>query len=146
MVEIHSYAGKIGIKLEALRTFNPAQFINSPSRWLFFALRLKTSNDRVIYEPGILGPANYLLGNDFRSWYHSWQTQVTKRMSRGFTVLGSYTLAKSIDSSSTNNLGATVSDPFDLHTERGRSSWDRLTTPLSPSWLWTLPIRFPNKR
>ena len=50
----------------------------------------------------------------FAATYHSWQTQVTKRMSRGFTVLGSYTLGKSIDSSSTNNLGATVSNPFDL--------------------------------
>jgi hypothetical protein len=98
----------------------------------------------VIYEPGILGPANYILGNDFRSWYHSWQTQVTKRMSHGFTVLGSYTLAKSIDSSSTNNLGGTVSNPFDLHTERGRSQWDRRHAFVA-SWLWNLPVRFSNK-
>jgi hypothetical protein len=65
-------------------------------------------------------------------------------MSRGFTVLGSYTLAKSIDSSSTNNLGGSVSNPFALHTERGRSSWDRRHAFVA-SWLWNLPVRFSNK-
>jgi hypothetical protein len=65
-------------------------------------------------------------------------------MSHGFTVLGSYTLGKSIDSSSTNNLGATVSDPFDLHTERGRSTWDRRHAFVA-SWLWALPVRFSSK-
>ena len=99
---------------------------------------------RRIVRPPRLRHGSWTLGNDFRSWYHSWQTQVTKRMSHGFTVLGSYTLAKSIDSSSTNNLGATVSNPFDLHTERGRSQWDRRHAFVA-SWLWTLPVRFPNK-
>lgn len=70
--------------------------------------------------------------------------RVTKRMSHGFTVLSSYTLAKSIDSSSTNNLGGTVSDPFDLHTERGRSKWDRRDVVVA-SWLWNKPLRFSNK-
>jgi hypothetical protein len=65
-------------------------------------------------------------------------------MSSGFTVLASYTLAKSLDSSSTNNLGATVSNPFDLHTERGRSSWDRRHAFVA-SWLWNLPVRFASK-
>ena len=141
MVE-STYAGKIGIKIEALRTFNPARFINSPLDGS--APSAQNVNDRVLYEPGILGPANYILGNDFRSWYHSWQTQVTKRMSHGFTVLGSYTLAKSIDSSSTNNLGGSVSNPFDLHTERGRSQWDRRHAFVA-SWLWNLPVRFSDK-
>src|SRR5579872_1501329 len=141
MVE-STYAGKIGIKIEALRPINPAQFINSPVTGA--APSAQNVNDRVLYEPGILGPQIYSLGNDFRSSYHSWQTQVTKRMSHGFTVLGSYTLAKSIDSSSTNNLGATVSDPFDLRTERGRSTWDRRHAFVA-SWLWNLPVHFSNK-
>ena len=65
-------------------------------------------------------------------------------MSRGFTVLASYSLAKSLDSSSTNNLGATVSNPFDLSTERGRSSWDRRHAFVA-SWLWNLPVHFNSK-
>jgi hypothetical protein len=137
-----TYAGKIGIKIEALRPINPAAFVKSPVTGA--APTAQNVNDRVLYEPGILGPQIYSLGNDFRSTYHSWQTQVTKRMSHGFTVLASYTLAKSLDSSSTNNLGATVSNPFDLHTERGRSSWDRRHAFVA-SWLWNLPVRFASR-
>jgi len=141
MVE-STYAGKIGIKIEALRPINPAAFVPSPITGA--APSAQNVNDRVLYAPGILGPQIYSLGSDFRSTYHSWQTQVTKRMSRGFTVLASYTLAKSLDSSSTNNLGATVSDPFDLSTERGRSTWDRRHAFVA-SWLWNMPVHFANK-
>ena len=114
-----AYAGKIGTKIEALRPYNPARFGNSPVTGA--PASEENVNDRVIFEPGILGPQGYLLGNDFRSWYHSFQLQITKRFSHDFSVLGSYTLAKSIDSSSTNNLGGTVANPFDLRQERGRS-------------------------
>ncbi|MEW5974973.1 MAG: TonB-dependent receptor [Acidobacteriota bacterium] len=140
MVEA-AYAGKIGIKIEALRTYNPAQFINSPVDGS--PPSDQNINDRVIFEPGILSPNGFLLGNDFRSWYHSFQTQVTKRFSSGLSVLGSYTLSKSIDSSSTDNLGATVFNPFDLRQERGRSDWDRRHAFVA-SWLWSPPIRFEN--
>ena len=136
-----AYAGKIGIKIEALRTYNPAKFEPDPITGA--AASLQNVNDRVIFEPGILGAQSYLLGNDFRSWYHSFQTQLTKRFSKGLTVVGSYTLAKSIDSSSTDNLGATVSDPFNLKSERGRSDWDRRHAFVA-SWLWELPFKFNN--
>ncbi len=137
-----AYAGKIGIKIEALRTYNPARFINSPVDGS--PPSPSNYNDRVIFEPGILSPQGYLLGNDFRSWYHSFQTQVTKRYSKGLSILGSYTLSKSIDSSSTDNLGGTVADPFDLRQERGRSDWDRRHI-FTASWLYTPPIQFKSK-
>jgi hypothetical protein len=129
-----SYAGKIGTKIEALRTFNPAKFENDPVTGA--PASESNVNDRVIYEPGILGPQEYLLGNDFRSWYHSLQVQVTKRFSQNLSVVGSYTLAKSIDSSSTDNLGAQVADPFNLRQERGRSDWDRRNS-FVVSWLYS---------
>jgi len=137
-----AYAGKIGIKLPAMRTYNPAQFINSPVDGS--PPSDQNYNDRVIFEPGILGPAAYMLGNDFRSWYHSFQVQANKRFSRGWSVLGSYTLGKSIDSSSTDNLGGTVANPFDLSQERGRSDWDRRHAFVA-SWLWTPPVKFSSK-
>lgn len=135
------YIGKIGTKIEALRTYNPARFIPGTNYNAGTGLESTLStpdniNDRVIYEPGILSPQGFLLGNDFRSWYHGWSTQVTKRMSHGLEVVASYTLSKSIDSSSTDNLGATVSDPFNLRTERGRSDWDRLHAFVA-SWVWS---------
>ena len=138
MVEA-AYAGKIGIKLPALRTYNPARYVNSPVDGS--PPSDQNINDRVIFEPGILSPNGFLLGNDFRSWYHSFQAQVTKRFSSGISVLGSYTLAKSIDSSSTDNLGATVANPFDLRQERGRSDWDRRHAAVV-SWLWSPPVNF----
>ncbi len=138
MVET-AYAGKIGTKIEALRTYNPARFINSPVDGS--PPSDQNINDRVIFEPGILGPQGFLLGNDFRSWYHSFQAQVTKRFSSGLSILGAYTLSKSIDSSSTDNLGATVANPFNLRDERGRSDWDRRHAFVA-SWLWSPPIKF----
>ena len=138
MVEA-AYAGKIGAKIEALRPYNPALFINSPRTGL--PPSAQNINDRVMFEPGILGPQGFMLGNDFRSWYHSLQIQVNKRFSKGLSALGSYTLAKSIDSSSTTNLGANVANPFNLKDERGRSSWDRRHA-VSVSWLWSPPFKF----
>lgn len=140
MVEV-AYAGKIGTKIEALRTYNPGQFINSPVDGS--PPSLQNVNDRVIFEPGILGPAAYMLGNDFRSWYHSFQAQVNKRFGHGLSILGSYTLSKSIDSSSTDNLGGTVANPYDLKQERGRSDWDRRHAFVA-SWLWSPHVKFSN--
>ena len=138
MVEA-AYAGKIGIKLPALRTFNPARFINSPVTGA--PPSNQNVNDRVIFEPGILSPSTYLLGNDFRSWYHSFQAQAIQRFTKGLSVSAAYTLAKSIDTSSTSNLGGSVANPFNLRDERGRSSWDRRHAFVA-SWLYTPPLPF----
>jgi len=140
------YIGKIGTKIEALRNYNPGRFIPGTTYDASTGFENTLSNPnningRVLFEPGILSPAGFLLGNDFRSWYHSFQAQVTKRYSRGLSVTGSYTLAKSIDSSSTDNLGATVSNPFNIRTERGRSDWDRRHA-FVVSWVWSPPTKF----
>ena len=80
-----AYAGKIGIKLPALRTYNPARFINSPVDGS--PPSDQNINDRVIFEPGILSPAGFLLGNDFRSWYHSFQVQATHASQKVLSVV-----------------------------------------------------------
>jgi hypothetical protein len=69
------------------------------------------------------------------------QVQVTKRMSRGLSVTGSYTLAKSIDLESENVYQAVYADPFNLHNDRGRSDWDRRHAVVA-SWVWTPPVKF----
>src|SRR2546422_10611708 len=68
---------------------------------------------------------------------------MTKRFSRGLSIQGAYTLSKSIDTSSTITLGATVANPFNLRDERGRSSWDRRHAVVA-SWLWTPPVHLSN--
>src|SRR5947208_1714476 len=146
MVEA-AYVGKIGTKIEALRTYNPARFIPGivvdPVTHLEKDTVSTTDNinDRVIFEPGILSAEAFLLGNDFRSWYHSFQTQITRRFNNGLSVKAAYTLSKSIDSSSVDCLGACVSNPFNLRTERGRSDWDRRHA-FVVSWLWSPPVKF----
>jgi hypothetical protein len=53
-------------------------------------------------------------------------------------------LAKSIDSSSTDNLGAQVADPFDLHQEKGRSDWDRRNAFVA-SWIYSPSVHLANR-
>ena len=134
-----SYVGKIGTKIEGWRDFNPAHFNNDPVTG--DPPSLNNVNDRVAYEPGILAAGSTIDGNDSRSWYHSMQLQVTKRMSRGLSVTGSYTLAKSIDLESANVYQAVYADPFNLHDDRGRSDWDRRNAAVA-SWVWSPPVRF----
>ena len=87
MVEA-SYVGKIGIKLEGHRHWNPAIYINSPRTGA--APSAQNVNDRVLYPEmrGILTPGSRVLGNDYRVWFHSFQGVVNKRFSKGFTVHG----------------------------------------------------------
>jgi hypothetical protein len=134
-----SYVGKIGAKIEGWRDYNPARFINDPVTGA--PPSLNNANDRVAFEPGILSPHGIMSGNDDRSWYHSLQVQVTKRMSRGLSVTGSYSLAKSIDLESFNVFGGVYADPFNLHNDRGRSDWDRRHAVVA-SWVWSPRLRF----
>ena len=133
------YVGRIGTKIEAYQDFNPAYFEPDP----FTGAPPSATNydDRVKFEPGILPSQVSLDGNNNASWYHSLQVQATKRFSRGFSIIGSYTLAKSIDFASYNVFGNVYADPFRLHDNRGLSNWDRRQAVVA-SYLWSPPIRF----
>ncbi len=63
-----AYIGRFGKKLEGHRHFNPAQFINSPLTGA--APSTQNINDRVLYEPGIIGPTSRVLETIYESWYH----------------------------------------------------------------------------
>ncbi|MGH9327112.1 MAG: carboxypeptidase regulatory-like domain-containing protein, partial [Terriglobia bacterium] len=133
------YVGKIGTHIEAYQDFNPAYFETDP--FTGAPPSANNYNDRVKYEPGILTSQSTLDGTNNRSWYNSLQVQATKRFSKGFSVIGSYTLAKSIDYASYNVFGNVYADPFDLHDNRGRSNWDRRNAVVA-SYLWSPPIKF----
>jgi hypothetical protein len=137
------YVGKIGMKVDGWRNFNPGQPINDPITG--DPPSLNNVNDRTVFEPGILAPSFILLGNDGKSWYHSWQTELTKRFSQGFTLNASYVFSKSIDTlpRSTNVYAYTYPDPFDLRTNRGLSDFDRRHAFVA-SWLWSPGYRFNN--
>jgi hypothetical protein len=133
------YVGKIGTKLEAWRNYNPGRAVNDPVSGE--PPTLNNVNNRVIYEPGILSPQGILLGNDNRSWYHGLQTRFNKRWGHGFSITGSYTFSKSIDTvpHSSSYLSYTYSNPFNLRADRGPSDFDR-THVFVASYLWTIPF------
>lgn len=146
MLEV-SYVGKIGTKLNNLRDFNPAAFTpgttyNATTGVETAVSSLQNVNNRVLFEPGIIAPLSWTLGNDYRSWYHSLQAHLIKRLSHGISVDASYTLSKAEDMCSyICEAGATTSDPFNLRTLRGRSSWDRRHGFVA-SYLWSPPVSF----
>jgi hypothetical protein len=77
------------------------------------------------------------------SIYHSLQTRLQQRFSRGLTALVAYTWGKSIDDAS--NFFSSAGDPnfpqnsYDISAERARSSFD-ISHRLSASYTWDLPI------
>ncbi len=76
------------------------------------------------------------------SVYHSFQASVEKRLSNGFSVLGSYTMSKLIDDTSSAGAGATIGtiqDPTNLKAERTIDPQD-VSQRLVLSGVWSLPI------
>ena len=146
MLEL-GYVGNIGTKLNNLRNFNPARFIPGtvydPGTGTENTISNPSNiNDRALFEPGILTPLSWTLGSDFRSWYHSFQVQMTRRMSKGISVTSSYTLSKTIDQcSAICEACGCVSDPFHLRSIRGRANFDRRHAFVA-SWLWSPPVKF----
>jgi hypothetical protein len=76
--------------------------------------------------------------------YHSLQTQVTKRMSRGFQVPGSYNWGKSIDNSSATLVGDAFGNSipslhwFDTKLSRGLSDFNVAHTAVVNA-IWQIP-------
>jgi hypothetical protein len=139
-----AYVGRFGFKLEGHRHFNPAQYINSPITGA--PPTPQNLSERVLYEPGIIGPTSRVLETRYRSWYHGLETKATKRFSRGFMFSGFYTLSKAVDSLLDSGAGLTagVANPFDLSVMKGRAQYDRRHV-LGFSWMWEQPKKFDNK-
>jgi hypothetical protein len=142
-----AYVGNIGIKLNGLLNFNPAPFIPGTNYNAATGLENTNSNPsndttRAVFEPGIISPSSWDLGNDYRSWYHSLQAQITHRMSHGLSISSSYTLSKAIDMCSAICEGCgCVSNPFNTRSVRGRANFDRRNAFVA-SWLWSPPVKF----
>ncbi|MBI4875924.1 MAG: TonB-dependent receptor [Acidobacteria bacterium] len=129
-----TYIGKMGIKLDGWRNFNPARYGNDPITGA--RPSLQNVNNRVIMAPGILAPNVMWLETSFRSWYHSFQGEVIKRFSRGLSFSAAYTRAKSLDLMSTAVFGRRLDNPFSYGDNKGRSDFDRKHAAVA-SWLWS---------
>jgi hypothetical protein len=133
-----AYIGKTGRKIIAFRPFNAAPFIPGNNAQGQPISTEENAESRAPFLPGIYGTEGIFLDNSFTSAYHSVQIEVDKRFSGGLQFNSSYTLGKSIDSSSTTNLGACLANPFNVRDDRGRSSWDRRHA-FVVSGIWSLP-------
>src|SRR5712692_3322759 len=138
-----SYVGSLAQKLEGHRHWNPAIFENS----LITGARpsAQNVNERVLYPQtlGLLNPQCRVLGNDYRSAYHSAQFRVDKRFNRGFSLLGAYVFSKNIDDVVAPEPGLTpgVNNPLNIKLDKGRGNFDRRHA-VSLSWLWSPGLRF----
>lgn len=120
-----SYVGSRGVAL--LRTRD----INQPVASSQVASGAINPNAARPY-PGFAGISSYETSGN--SIYHSLQTSVTRRFSRGFSVQGSYTWSRTIDNAVTpiNTYAAN-------RTERAASSFDRMHV-LVLSYVYELPF------
>jgi hypothetical protein len=134
-----AYLGKIGTHLDGWWAPNAARYITDPITGE--PPSLQNVNDRVSIAPGIASANVYELATNFRSWYHSFQTQIIKRFSRGMSLSASYSLAKSIDIVHQNIGNWSLSNPFDARANKGRSDFDRRHAFVA-SWLWSPPRKW----
>ena len=122
-----AYVGKIGRKLLMGINTNPALFASG-------ATVANINDRRLIQGFGSL----QTISSQANSTYHAFQLEATKRMSRGFSVQGAYTWAKSLDQASAIALGAAVPNVFNLGSQWGRSDFDARHV-MALSWIWDLP-------
>lgn len=134
-----SYVGNVGSDIQGRIPNNPAQFITDPITGA--PPSEGNVNDRVLYEPGILGPTNVTMRNYGHSTYNALQIQGTKRFGHGATILANYTRAKSLDTDSSNNYNPVIPNPFHILQGYGRDSSDRLNS-FVISWLYNLPFHY----
>jgi hypothetical protein len=136
-----AYIGKLGSKLVGHNYFNAAPYINSPITGQ--PPSLQNVEERVPFSPGIISAQSRVLGNFFRSEYHSLQLRVDRRMARSFSFTGSYALSKNLTNQPENTTGliSNIPNPFDLDSLWGPSLLDRRHV-LAASWVWTPSVAF----
>jgi hypothetical protein len=124
-----AYAGSWGDRLAVLREVNPAVYAPGATT--------ATTNQRRPLFPVFNSIVS--VESTGESQYNSLQLTLDKRMSKGFSVLSSYTLSKTLDHSSENKqTGATQTNPFDLDFDWGPANSDRRHRWVT-SALWQIP-------
>jgi hypothetical protein len=139
-----AYVGKLGNKLVGHNYFNAAPFINSPITGL--PPSLQNVEQRVPFSPGVISAQSRVLGNFFRSTYHSMQLRVEKRLSRGLSFSASYAFSKNRTNQPENTTGliSSIPNPFDLESLWGPSILDRRQV-FAASWVWSPEPRLTNR-
>ncbi len=130
-----SYAGSKGTALVSVRDINPAIYAPGATT--------ATTNLR---RPNLLYaaiPVSEPVGN---SNYNALQITVQRRLSKGFSILSSFTWAKTIDdvqSSANKGNGVDVTNPDNHRLDRGPADYD-LPVVFTFSGLWSIPGKYTN--
>jgi hypothetical protein len=135
-----AYVGSHGSHLKETLNLNPSPVGGGPFR---LNSALAPGN---LSPPGVYGSVSQD-AQDINSSYHSLQLGAEKRMSRGLTVMGSYTWSKSIDDlppgGGVADIGADTAsarpwdDPLRHAFDRGPSEFDH-THRFTASYVWVL--------
>lgn len=123
-----AYVGSKGNHLFIGGEMNPAQY----------GLPGNTNQRRPLYPDYARISDQSARGN---STYHAMQLTLNKRMSKGFTILTSYTYGKMLDDGSSD--GDAPTDPYNIARDKGHSNLD-LSHRWVASYVWELP-RFADK-
>jgi hypothetical protein len=127
-----AYAGSAGDRLAIGRELDPA--IYAPG-----ATTATTNQRRPLFPTFSTITTMESTG---RSEYHSLQLTLDKRMSRGFSILSSYTLSKTLDhASEAKQTGTSQTNPFDLEFDWSYANSDRRHRWVT-SFLWQIPGTF----
>jgi hypothetical protein len=123
-----AYVGSKGTRLPIRRELNPALFGPGAT--------LANIDARRIYAPDFASIISY--ENVINSTYHAFQLTLNKRFSQGFTVLASYSYAKSIDGMSIDVDGFNGQDPLHMRADKALSDFDIRHRTVA-SFLWEIP-------
>jgi hypothetical protein len=133
------FVGNYGRKLPLQNQFNPAAYIpgvDAQGRALSTTANTDARRRLAPTYRGFSGSSW-----DSNSSYNGLQTQVNKRMSRGFTVIAHYTWSKGIDDACQQETldQCRQQDPFNRLGSRGLGEFDRRHVAVF-SYLWELPF------
>jgi outer membrane receptor protein involved in Fe transport len=123
-----AYVGSKATRLPVRRELDPALFRAGAT--------LGNIDARRIYAPNFGSIISY--ENVINSTYNSLQLTLNKRFSQGFTVLASYTWARSIDGLSIEVDGFNGQDTLNMAADKGLSDFDTRHRFVS-SFLWEIP-------
>lgn len=125
-----AYVSKLAHNLVRMTQLNPAVYRPGAT--------IGNTDQRRILQPGVYSSFREVATNS-NSAYHSLQLLANKRMSRGITVLTSYTFGKMLDYYSAMNLGQTPQDPYNHRADRGISDEDRRHI-LNATFVYEIPF------
>ena len=124
-----AYVGTLGRKLSLAVENNPG--IYNP------ATPTAAVNNTRPFDPGVL-QSILRFSSQNNSDYNALQVSANHQLSHGLVISSTYTYSKSFDLYSATSLGTSVSNPFNVNADRGRSDYDR-TNVFNASTVWTIP-------